>query len=762
MAGRPERRLGLALGVRWGLARGWRGWPMVAVGVGAVVFVVLLASGLVGVADRRIDRVRGRTPAPATVEGQPAFGLAREVRDFDGGSEITRMLVAGFSGVAPPGVDRMPGPGECRVSPALAKRLGEAPELAARYCDGHVNLIGPEGLADTAELFAYVGVDRGVIEGRAGTVEVVGFGSGTVAGHIEESSVALLRRVALGATVVLLAPLWLLIVSAAGMAASAREQRIAGIRLIGASQTTARAAIAGEVLIGALVGTLGAGLGFALVRRNLDGSSIAGLVWRTDDATVGWIPVLTVAVVLWLAARLPAWSGRFAIVAPLHARRAAPPARRGSGWGILPLAVGVSGLAVVDIVGNDPPLDTDHVFVPIAFSAAALATVGIGLALPTLSRALGRLMASRGRSIGLLIAGRRLEVDERTAVRPATGVALVVMLAGIVLFVLRITALAGIEYLLATVDTPGGRSVVVDAPREAVGDLDLEALPGVESVVALTLVDPGGLIGSCEDVEVLTGGTIPGCRPGVPYRIAYERDPPTVPEPGRDVELEGVDPDTGAAVRVVVDVPPVIATVPRLGGDLGIRPAVVIPPELAEGADAVPVTTLVVVTDGTVSAEQEVRAAVAAAGPAATVRNTRTTIARGLAATGRVTGIVTLVALVAVVALAAALAMQTLDAIDHPRRTSASLLLAGTPTSTLRAAQAVEAATPLAAGVSTALVVLLLLNVAQSRAVGIPVDLDGAVLGLVAGGGIAATALLTLVARRGTPPSIRPETLRTE
>ena len=74
------------------------------------------------------------------------------------------MLVAGLVDAppTPPGVDRLPGPGEAVVSPALAARIEDGAGRPARRRIGVVvGTIGDAGLRSPDELVAVIGVDTG-------------------------------------------------------------------------------------------------------------------------------------------------------------------------------------------------------------------------------------------------------------------------------------------------------------------------------------------------------------------------------------------------------------------------------------------------------------------------------------------------------------------------------------------------------------------------------------------------------------------------
>src|SRR6185436_4113571 len=143
-------RLGLRLAL---LGGAWSIVPTVFAGV-AVGFgtaILLFALSFQPALDVRYDRGAWReTPGPTTGEDQPSDStLVSLTHDFIDGRPIERVDVA-FGSVGapvPPGLERLPLPGEAFVSPALRALIAARPadELADRF-GTVVGEIGPEGL----------------------------------------------------------------------------------------------------------------------------------------------------------------------------------------------------------------------------------------------------------------------------------------------------------------------------------------------------------------------------------------------------------------------------------------------------------------------------------------------------------------------------------------------------------------------------------------------------------------------------------------
>lgn len=128
-------RLGLRLSLgsgRAGLAR----LALMAVGAAVAMFVVLTALALGGLADRQQERTARIAPVFAGPETAVAVGvpLGGEIPDGWHRQELRRVVLAanGATGPVPPGIDRLPAPGEVFVSPALGRLAAREPLVAGR------------------------------------------------------------------------------------------------------------------------------------------------------------------------------------------------------------------------------------------------------------------------------------------------------------------------------------------------------------------------------------------------------------------------------------------------------------------------------------------------------------------------------------------------------------------------------------------------------------------------------------------------------
>jgi hypothetical protein len=92
----------------------------------AGVVLLLFTLTAMPVLQRHIDRLAWHRTTEASPPTAPDPALWLAVTDRYGGRDVVRVHVAalGPRPPVPPGVDRLPGPGEVVVSPALAERCG--------------------------------------------------------------------------------------------------------------------------------------------------------------------------------------------------------------------------------------------------------------------------------------------------------------------------------------------------------------------------------------------------------------------------------------------------------------------------------------------------------------------------------------------------------------------------------------------------------------------------------------------------------------
>ncbi|MEV4145933.1 FtsX-like permease family protein [Amycolatopsis sp. NPDC049691] len=504
----------LLLGMRLALGGGGARTALVrlaltAVGVGFGVVVLLTATSIPNLIGARDDRAAARVfDLEATAPGvDPVYLLARA--DEYRGRGLGGYLVqhTGPHPPAAPGVDRLPGPGEAVLSPALVDLL-RSPEgelLRPRFPQRVVGTIGDAGLTGPHELYFYVG--SATVAQLPDAAPVSRFGADT---HRRALTSLELLLVVVGATTCLV-PVFVFVVTSTRLAAAARDRRLAALRLIGADRGQVRRIAAGEALLGSFAGLL-AGLAlFQLVRvlvPRITVSAFRGGLFGTDvvpDWRLG-VPALLVLPVLACAAAV--FALRTVVIEPLGVVRRGTRIRRRLWWRLLPAAAGWALLFT----------GTDGAESPGVIAGIVLILSAVPLVLPWVVERVAGLL--RGGSPAWLLAVRRLQLDSATAARLVSGVA--VVLAGSI-------ALQGV-YSRTESDRPAPQEVKVLASYSATGYADalafaaaFRALPGQRDAPLRNhgLIENAAgerasiTVGTCADLRTRAG--LADCRDGDVY-----------------------------------------------------------------------------------------------------------------------------------------------------------------------------------------------------------------------------------------------------
>ncbi|MET7987226.1 MULTISPECIES: ABC transporter permease [unclassified Streptomyces] len=376
----------------------------------------------------------GRAAArqPVTSPKGPADGtLVVQRSDAYGSRPFTRVFIAeGTEGArsAPPGLARLPGPGEVFVSPRVHDLLREAPAVKGLLPGREKGTIAAAGLAHPDELYAYIGTTRGRIAHEGRTLK--GFGYDYAPSPAVEPSTLTDVRFAL-ATLVLL-PLGIFLTVCARLSAASRMRRLAALRLLGLSVKGTQRVNAAETVMAALLGAV-LGLGeYWVLNQVMARTGLPALRWYPGD---GALSATTVAVCL-IGCPALAWfvgrkSAREAAANPLAVRRTALP-RPPSKWGGLLLVAGmgiVSGFCVSGLSGH--PASSVGVNALLVVGGVVLTGVGLVLTLPLISYVLARRVAASTQSLTLNLAMRRNEAEPGSTMRVVTGLVLLVYAASL-------------------------------------------------------------------------------------------------------------------------------------------------------------------------------------------------------------------------------------------------------------------------------------------------------------------------------------------
>ncbi|MFF4891918.1 FtsX-like permease family protein [Micromonospora chersina] len=361
-------------------------------------------------------------PAAADPSVDPLWWLIRE--DYFHGDSIGRVEVAatGPDSPVPPGIPRLPGPGEYYVSPALGELLHTTPaaQLGDRFPGHQVGTIGEVALPSPDSLLIVIGrtpSDMEHLGARKATQIMTTSPSvcsrGCYVGINHDGMALVLSIVA----VALLFPVLIFIGTATRLAATRREQRFAAMRLIGATPRQISVISAVESVLAAAVGTaVGFGL-FLALRPGLAAIPFTGERFFTADLSLTLVDVLAVALGIPLGAVVAAWLAlRRVQISPLGvARRVTPKPPRA--WRLIPLVAGLVELTY--FIGRRPP--TTNGQLTAYLSGFLLILTGLLLAGPWLTMLGARLLAGRASRPATLIAGRRLADNPRAAFRSVSG-----------------------------------------------------------------------------------------------------------------------------------------------------------------------------------------------------------------------------------------------------------------------------------------------------------------------------------------------------
>ncbi|MDQ7808936.1 FtsX-like permease family protein [Amycolatopsis sp. A133] len=501
----------LLLGVRLAVGGGGARTALVrlsltAAGVGLGVVVLLTATSLPHMLAARAERAAARTPLPAAVAGVDPVQAAARSDEFRGrGLQGYLVQPTGPHPPAAPGVDRLPGPGEVVLSPALAALL-RSPEgelLRPRFPQRVLGTIGEAGLTGPNELYFYLGSDT--VAGQPRAFPASGFGGPP---HRRDLDPVELLLVVVGATTCLV-PVFVFVVTSTRLAAATRDRRLAALRLVGADRDQVRRIAAGEALLASVAGLVaGAGL-FLLVRALVPAitvSAFRGGIFAADvvpDWRLG-VPALLALPLLACAAAV--FALRRVVIEPLGVVRRGTRLRRKLWWRLLPAVAG--GASVVSGLGTDDPRN------PLVVAGVVLVLAAVPVVLPWLVERVAGVLG--GGSPAWLLAVRRLQLDSATAARLVSGIA--VVLAGSI-------TLQGV-YARAESDRPPEPDVrvLVTAFATSLADVQafttaLHALPGLGDV----RVETGGTLRNAagETASVVVGTcaalAIADCRDGDVY-----------------------------------------------------------------------------------------------------------------------------------------------------------------------------------------------------------------------------------------------------
>ncbi|MEU5973449.1 FtsX-like permease family protein [Streptomyces sp. NPDC047315] len=782
----------LALGLRFGATGGREGWTrtvLTALGVGVGVATLLFAASVPRMVENQDDREESRywipaaaAPAVPTDSTVVLASANTEYRDVEVTGDVMR--ADGADPVLPPGVERIPGPGEMVVSPALAEllRSADGKALADRLDHRIVGTVGEQGLLDPGELRYYLGSSTLTVDN--GGTRVEGYGMYAAITGLNPVLVILIVFVC----VVLLVPVAIFVATAVRFGGERRDRRLAALRLVGADVRMTRRIAAGEALFGALLGlAFGIGL-FAVVRASAASFRLFGMgAFPSDVVPLPALGALVVVAVPAAAVGVTLFALRTVTIEPLGVVRHTGDKPRRLWWRLLLPAAGLALLLVSR--DTDRPAGTDAELYAIA-AGAVLVLIGLTTLLPWLVEALVKRFT--GGPVPWQLAVRRLQLSGGTAARAVSGVmvavagaiALQMLFAGVEVDFEKST---GADLVRAQLVVRADRTTEDLATRMAA---DLRGTQGVRAVNGTVegfgySTEPAAADTAREHVQLIVGdcahlrelAAITSCADGDTFEVRSAD-----PKRGGAGTIDGVvakggqlllaDPDNegegaagegrSAAPAQRWTLPADTETVTARRDPVGNENLGIYATPGAIDVDALPrasARVLVQVDDSVADARENVRATAARIDPAigvTTIQGVETDSQYADVRTGLLIGSVATMLLIA-----ASMLVSQIEQLRERRRLLSVLVAFGTRRSTMAWSVLWQTAVPVVLGTALAVAGGLVLGATMLRLVGREVGQWWVFLP-VAGAGLGVVLAVTALS---TPPlyrMMRPEGLRTE
>jgi hypothetical protein len=470
----------------------------VALGVGLLLAALAGINGLHAQSDRGAWLNSAVQPTPPT---SPASGLWWEPStDSFGGQLIDQIDVAaaGPGAPVPPGMSRVPGPGQYFASPALVSLLRSQPadELRDRYPGRLVGTIGSAGLPSPNSLIIVVGHSVGQLSKQPAAIEIGAIHRGLASCYNCQSAVGsgpVLEFILVGGAVALVLPVLILIATASRLSAVRREERFASMRLVGATPRQISTISAVEAVLAAFAGVVvGFGLFFA-VRPLLYRVPFTGAPLLPGDLSLHAADILIAVVGVPIAAIV---SARLALrrvqISPLGVTRRVKKRPPGIAR-IVPLLAGIGFLAYFDAAGKPGAVGSQLLELLVGF---VLLIVGLVLAGPWFTTAGSRIMVRRASRPATLIAGRHLLDNPKAAFRFVSGLVIALFVAsaaiGALSSVTRVTGEGSANASLSTVADPFCTYSTTDCPAASVVDSvptsvlhEIRTTPGAHGVAVV-------------------------------------------------------------------------------------------------------------------------------------------------------------------------------------------------------------------------------------------------------------------------------------
>ena len=396
---------------------------LTALAVGLGVAVLLLVSSMPSMEhahDARIysqeDSFYGSTTAPRT----NATVLIEDTDTVFKGAQIRGRIVQpeGSAAPLPPGVAHYPSPGQMVVSPALRDLLNASGSelLRQRLPYPVVGTIGQAGLLGPSQLSYVLGSDQ--VTFAQGAVRIDHYGQ-YFQGQPLSPVLVLLSLVGF---VVMMAPVAVILATAARFGGEQRDRRLAALRLSGADRSMTVRTAAGESLAGSLLGLVVGALFFLLARQLGQLVTVEGVSFFPQDIDPDPAVAALVVVVVPLLAVFATLAGlRRVVLDPLGVVRRGGGSRRRIWWRAPLPAI---GLVVLYYAMRQPEGIEQTKGMALTSTGMVLLLCGIAVLLPWVVQWVTRILP--GGSLSQQLAVRRLQLGTGSASWAVSGIVVAV------------------------------------------------------------------------------------------------------------------------------------------------------------------------------------------------------------------------------------------------------------------------------------------------------------------------------------------------
>lgn len=469
--------------IAWHLAISWKAehrWRRLALPASAFL-ATLIICGTVSVLNafqHQDHREWGRSfridDTQDTIDLPPSALYVSGNADYWHGNQFLQYWIAPVSGevaALPPGMYRMPQPGEAAVSPALADEMERSPELRARYPDYFV--MSKEGMADRGELMAWVrptSMDQFLQRDPWVVTAFNADSANPIDDRLSMGSPVRWRQLLIAATGLILIPSVLLLLLGMSSASALRDQRFQLLGQLGASRRWLFGLAVIETAIAAFPIAVTTVLVWWALSGMLDVVPFLGKqVFVGDMALQSWQAALILAGLLLLIIISAALQTVLPTLFSAWRRF------RGSRIGgimigiarVLPLLIAL--VLSFQVATNESEAGILAYLLGVAITLAVMPSVVTQLGEP-----LGRVLSASSR-LGVHLAGSRLRHHPAAAMRPFIALASIVV---VLLTTLAIIAFMTdrMEYVDRTA-SPSSAVVLTTAPLEETAAALQAALP---------------------------------------------------------------------------------------------------------------------------------------------------------------------------------------------------------------------------------------------------------------------------------------------